>query len=81
MPVTVRVPGWATSPTTSQANVVKVGAVKQGRNAISSSVSERGRLHAGIGGGSLAREGPPMLSCCHPTGKPAPTPPSGRYLT
>jgi hypothetical protein len=30
MPVTVRVPGWATNPTISQAKVLNVGAVKQG---------------------------------------------------
>jgi hypothetical protein len=46
-----------------------VGAVKQGPNAMSRSVSERGRLGVGIGGDSLADE-PPMLACLALPGKP-----------
>jgi hypothetical protein len=50
IPHTVRVPGWATNPATSQLKVVKVGAVKQPRKQASRSTSEGGRLHTGIGG-------------------------------
>jgi hypothetical protein len=70
MPVTVRSPGWAKNPPTSAWNVRKVGAVKQGRNPLSRSASEHGRLMVGIGGNPFAREEPPMLPGAAWPGKP-----------
>src|SRR6266545_8124275 len=54
MPVTVCRPGWAKNPATMARKVANVGAVKQGRNTMSRSASERGRLGVSIGGCSFS---------------------------
>src|SRR6266545_1876027 len=56
MPVTVCRPGWAKNPATMARKVANVGAVKQGRNTMSRSASERGRLGMSIGGCSFSGE-------------------------
>src|SRR6266536_2484659 len=82
MPVTVCRPGWAKNPATMARKVANVGAVKQGRNTMSRSASERGRLGVSIGGCSFSGEWAAdarLLGCTRQAGQLSrPSPPKSR---
>src|SRR6266540_5550969 len=82
MPVTVCRPGWAKNPATMARKVANVGAVKQGRNTMSRSASERGRLGMSIGGCSFSGEWAAdarLLGCTRQAGQLSqPSPPKSR---
>src|SRR6266542_1220632 len=82
MPLTVCRPGWAKNPATMARKVANVGAVKQGRNTMSRSASERGRLGVSIGGCSFSGEWAAdarLLGCTRQAGQLSqPSPPKSR---
>ncbi len=62
MPHTVCAAVWRTNPVASAAKVAKVGAVKHPRNAVSSAVSEMGRLRCGSVSGTVALREPAVVN-------------------